>query len=60
MIEFCKAIDSNDDYTHGHIFRVLIFYQIFISPQVKRSVIISNKRVTDIRVASQVAEQPKT
>ena len=61
MIEFCKAIDPNDDYTHGHnIFRLLIFYQIFISPQVKRSVIISNTRVRDIRVASQVAEQSKT
>ena len=32
-------------YNHGHnILRHLILYQIFFSPQVKRSVIISNKR----------------
>ena len=31
-------------YNHGHnILRLLILYQIFFSPQVKRSVIISNK-----------------
>ena len=31
-------------YNLGHnIFRLLMFYQIFLSPQVKRIVIISNK-----------------
>ena len=37
----------------------LILYQIFFSPQVKQSVIISKKKWY-IRVASRVAEQLKT
>ena len=36
-----------------------MFYQIFFSPQVKRSMIISNKYGTYIRVASWAAERLK-
>ena len=38
------AMSSWHNYNHGHnIVRILILYQIFCSPQVKRSVVISNK-----------------
>ena len=37
-----------------------MFYQIFLSPQVKRRAIITYKHVSYIRVALQVAEPLKT
>ena len=39
-----------------HILRFLMFYQIFFSPQVKRSAIITHKHCF-LRVASQVTER---
>ena len=46
---FCQC------YNHGHnILRIFVFYQVFLSPQVKRSLIISNKLY--IRVASRAVE----
>ena len=39
------AFENSCSYIQGHsILRPLIFHQIFLSPQVKRNVIISNKR----------------
>ena len=39
------AFENPCSYIQGHsILRPLIFHQIFLSPQVKRNVIISNKR----------------
>ena len=36
-------IIHSKDYDPGYILRIFVFYQIFLSPQVKQSVIISNK-----------------
>ena len=38
-----SAMLFSNFWNHFHILRLLMFYQIFLSPQVKRRVIIRNK-----------------